>query len=235
MVHSSFKEYSGFQGSLEGIIDVFQHSVSPGGNLMMVSLPYTSYTYEYLRDLRCFDVRKTPSRMGLISEAFRRRRDVLRSLHPTHPVLAWGPKASWIVADHETATYPCGKGTPYEKLAQVRGKVLFFDTVFFVFTFFHYLEELVKDDLDFALYFDAPYEVPVIDADGRRGVVTTRAYSLEAIRRRRPEVLKAELERLGWLKKDRVGNSRLMLVETDQAIQCTKQMQQKGVLFYTRD
>ena len=67
---------------------VFLDVLGPTGNLLMVSLPYRSSSLQYLSTLKCFDVRKTPSMMGLVSAYFRRRAGVLRSLHPTHPVLA---------------------------------------------------------------------------------------------------------------------------------------------------
>jgi len=233
LVHSSFNEFSGFSGSPGDAIDIFLKAVGASGNLLMVSLPYTSYTYEYLQTLKCFDVRKTPSRMGLISESFRRRPGVHRSLHPTHPVLAWGPKAEWIVAGHERALYPCGLATPFEKLALLEGKVLFFDASFFTFTFFHYLEELVKDKLSFPLYFKDPQKVSVIDSDGRTSIVTTFVYCPEANLYRRPEILKAQLEKRGLIKRAKIGNSRLLLVETGQVLSCVREMANQGIYFYT--
>lgn len=107
--------------------------------------------------------------MGLISETFRRQPGVQRSLHPTHPVLAFGPRAQWIVADHETCLYPCGPGTPFEKLVELRAKILFYGVSEFHFTLHHYLEHLVKDELPFALYEAEPYAVNVIDAAGAPG------------------------------------------------------------------
>ena len=140
MVHSSFDSFCGFRGSPKELIDVLLRVIGTSGNLLMVSLPYSSSTYAYLQNLKCFDVRKTVSHMGLISESFRRRKNVLRSFHPTHPVLACGPKAEWIVKEHDKCLYPCGPGSPFEKLAQLRGKVMFFNVPFVTITFFHYLE-----------------------------------------------------------------------------------------------
>ena len=233
LLHSSFGIYSAYTGSLQEFIDVFLSVLGPEGNLMMVSLPYQTATYQYLQTLKVFDVRKAVSCMGLISETFRRRQGVLRSLHPTHPVLAFGSKAEWIVAGHEKSLYPCASGTPYEKLALLNGKVLFFDVSFYNFTFFHYLEELVKDRLSFSLYFEMPYDVPVIDAKGRPSIVRTYAYHPDAIRKRRPQILKAQLEKRGLIRKARIGNSRLMLVETDLVISCVQEMAKNRIFFYT--
>src|SRR5262249_24446185 len=146
--------------------------------------------YEYLQKGTVFNVRKTVSHMGIVSESFRRRSGVLRSQHPTHPVLAFGPRAAWVVEGHEHCLYPCGLGTPFDKLVQLSGKVLFFDVSFFTLTFFYYLEELIKEQIDFPLFFPEPFDVPFIDREGNRRVMKTYVYTLEANRRRRPQILK---------------------------------------------
>jgi len=232
LLHSSFGPLNGFQGSPEDFIDSLIEAVGANGNLLMVSMPYLTSTYKYLQTLRCFDVRKTASRMGLISEAFRRRKNVLRSLHPTHPVLAYGPKADWIVAEHEKSLYPCGLGSPFEKLALMNGKVVFYDVPFYTFTFFHYLEDLIRDTLPFPLYFSEPFEIPVLDHDGSNRIIRTMVFSSEANERRRPKILVDELNKRHFIKKAKVGNSRLLLVETRQAIQCAKEMACRGDFFY---
>jgi len=232
MLHSSFDSFCGFRGSLKELIDAFLRVIGSTGNLLMVSLPYSSSTYEYLQNLKCFDVRKTVSHMGLISESFRRRKGVLRSFHPTHPVLAYGPKAEWIVAEHDKCLYPCGPGSPFEKLSLLGGKVVFFNVPFTTITFFHYLEHLVQDRLTFPLYFDEVFEVPGIDWNGKKAIVKTYIFSLEAIRRRRPGVLINELEKGHLIRKTKVGNTRLMSVDANHTIACTKEMAQRGVFFY---
>ena len=232
LVHSSFNPYSGFQGSPENLIDVFLKTVGPEGNLLMVSLPYSTSSISYLQKLKLFDVRKTPSRMGMISELFRRRPGVLRSLHPTHPMLAYGPKAEWIVAGHEDCLYPCGPGTPFEKLAQLNGKILFFYVGFTYLTFFHYLEHLVHQKLPFPLYTDKPFDVPVIDGNGKERTVKTYVFTPDAIRRRRPDPLQRDFWRRGVIKKGRVGATKLLLVDANKAIASALDMVRRGVFFY---
>ena len=232
LLHSAFETSSGFTGSPEDVIDVFLDAVGTGGNLLMVSLAYLSSSYDYLKNLKCFDVRKTISRMGLISESFRRRKDVLRSLHPTHPVLACGPQAEWIVRNHEQCLAPCGAGTPFEKLALLNGKVFFFDTPFASFTFFHYLEDLVKDKLPFPLYCAEPFAVEVVDHEGRRSVVKTLVFSPSAIQRRRFGILETEFWNKGLIKTARIGNSKILSIEVQSAIACALKMFDRGRYFY---
>lgn len=232
MLHSSFGPHYGFRGAIEQLTGVFLDAVGPEGNLLMVSLPYRSSSLQYLSKLKYFDVRKTPSMMGLVSEYFRHRADVLRSLHPTHPVLACGAKAEWFVAGHQLFEYPCGPGTPFEKLEQLDGKVVFFNVPFATFTFFHYLEHLVAPDMPFSLYTEQPFVVPVIDRKGEWTTVKTFVFSLEAIRRRRFLVLEDELRRRQLIQERRVGNSRLLLIRVRDAVDCVRDMHRRGQTFY---
>jgi len=232
MLHSSFSAMSGFHGSPKELSDVFLRCVGLNGNLLMVSLPYSSSTYEYLQKKQTFDVRKTPSHMGIVSESFRRREGVVRSYHPTHPVLATGPKADWIIADHDKCLYPCGPGSPFEKFSQLGGKVLFFNVPFTTLTMFHYLEHLVERMLPFPLYGSESFEVPSIDSTGKTTMIQTRGFSPEAVRRRRPLTLMQEMDKQHLIRRERLGNSIVMCVAAMDAITCTEQKARAGKLFY---
>jgi aminoglycoside 3-N-acetyltransferase len=232
MLHSAFEPHHGFRGTVHALIDVFVEAVGPSGHLLMVSLPYRSSSLAYLQSGRRFDVRRTPSMMGMVSEMFRRRPGVLRSLHPTHPVLVAGPQAERFVAAHPLCRYPCGPGTPFDELARADGKVLFFNAAFDTITFFHWLEHMVHEHLPFALYTDTPFDVTVIDADGHGRTVTTYVFAESAIRRRRFERFEQAMRERGAIRACRVGNSHLLAVDLKDAIACTQGMLQAGRLFY---
>ena len=232
MVHSAFEPHHGFRGSTDELINVFLAAVGPTGHLLMPSLPYRSSSLAYLKSGRRFDVRRTVSMMGMVSELFRRRAGVLRSVHPTHPILAWGPQADRFVAAHPRCRYPCGPGSPFDELALVQGKVLFFNAGFATITFFHWLEHMVHNQLPFALYTDEPFNVPVIDADGHERTVTTYVFAEDAIRRRRFERFEQAMRARGAIRACRVGNSQLLAVDLKDAIECTQDMLRAGRIFY---
>jgi aminoglycoside N3'-acetyltransferase len=64
-----------------------------------------------------FDVRRTPSQMGIVTELFRRLPGVRQSLHPTHRISALGPLAEDLTRGHESAGSTFGEGTPFEFMA----------------------------------------------------------------------------------------------------------------------
>ncbi len=230
MVHSNFQPDSGFQGSPQDVVRVLRDVVGPSGNLLMVSIPFRGSAYDHLLRNKAFNVRKTISMMGLITEMFRRTPGTLRSLHPTHPVLAAGPDAARLVADHERCLYPCGSGSPFEKLVGLKGKILFYDVGFGAITFFHHVEDVLKDRLPFPVYDGRLFTAEVIDGDGRSGTVQTYAFSRSPARR--ADKLEAEMRARGRIRGARVGNSHLLLVTAADVVSCQTAMVEAGNLPY---
>jgi aminoglycoside 3-N-acetyltransferase len=233
LVHSSFNNFSGFQGIPQNIISCFIEILGKNGNLLMVSMPYMSSSYDYLQKGEIFNVSRTPSKMGLISEIFRRKRGVLRSLHPTHPVLAFGKDAAWIVDGHEKCVYPCGKNTPFDKFRSLKGKILCFDVPFNTFTFIHYIEDLIKSQLPFQLYSKEPMSAKVLDYNQNLITINTYVFSDVAVRSRNPDILEKHLLKKKMLKKTKIGKTTLMLVTAEDAIRCAYEMLDKNIYFYT--
>ena len=229
LVHSNFEPDSGFQGSPQDLVNALA-DVVPQGNLLMVSIPFRGAAYDYLALNKPFNVRKTMSMMGLATEMFRRREGTLRSMHPTHPVLAYGRDATWLVADHERCLYPCGAGSPFEKVHQLHGKLLFFDVTFQSITFFHHVEDLLKQRLPFPVYDERLFSVPAVDANGANHVIRTYAFSKGV--RRAADKLEAEMQRRGMIREGRVGNSRFQLVTTADVVACFTAMVEAGNLPY---
>jgi aminoglycoside 3-N-acetyltransferase len=235
MLHSAFEPHHGFLGTSEDAVDAFLRAIGPEGHLLMVSMPYRSSSIDYLEKGRTFDVRRTPSAMGLVSEMFRRRPGVSRSLHPTHPVLACGPRVHEFLEGHEDCLYPCGPGSPFDRLLHANGKVVFFNVDVWHFTFFHWLEHRVATELGLPLYAEPPFEVPVVAADGSRRVVRTYVFSRAAIRRRRYEVLVDRLNADGVVRRTRVGATRVLALDLRDVTECVERMLREGVTFYDMD
>jgi aminoglycoside 3-N-acetyltransferase len=230
LVHANFKPDSGFQGAPLDLANALVELVGTKGNLLMVSLPFRGAAYDYLALGKPFNARKTMSMMGLVTEMFRRREGTVRSLHPTHPVLAYGKDAAWLVAGHERCRYPCGAGSPFEKIHQLHGKLLFFDVPFSAITFFHYVEDLLKKRLPFPIYSDRLFSVPAVDANAASHVIQTYAFNKEVPRA--AEKLEAEMRRQGLIQHGRVGNSRFQLVKTADVVVCFTAMVEAGNLPY---
>ena len=205
MVHSSLKSLGFVPGGPETVIAGLRKALGPEGTLVM-----PTHTWEWMgKGLRTFDAQKTPSCVGTITEVFRGLPGVVRSLHPTHSVAAIGARADWIVEGHENAATPCGEGTPYAKVIEEGGQILFLGCGLDRNTAFHTLEALAN--VPYFLRTDAE-TFELIDARGESIERTLRRHQ-EHIPRRFRE-MEPTLAEAGALVRGQVGPARCLVVDS---------------------
>jgi aminoglycoside 3-N-acetyltransferase len=208
MLHSSWRQLNGFEGTPAQFCAALRDHLGREGLLVMPSLTYHNMSSaQYLKSAKPMDVRRSPSAMGLVSEVFRRGKDVARSLSPTHPLLAWGTEASAFVAGHERTDRPFGPGSPFGRLLERDAMLVCLDCAFSTITFTHYVEDCLEDTLPVPLYEPEPMMGIVIDEHGNRIECPTRVLSAQANRLRRDDRLEAHLRQAGTLRSRRVGNA----------------------------
>jgi len=135
MVHSSLSKCGYFVSGRDAVLDNLRKL---SGTLCM---PTHTYCYpEGPLVAPLFDAHRTPSLTGILPEALRRRSDAVRSIHATHSVVACGPLAGTICKDHYKCDSPCGTGTPFDRLVQLRASVLMLGVSFEHYTLFHTVE-----------------------------------------------------------------------------------------------
>lgn len=125
MVHSSMDELSRRVPGLNALqlVRTLRELVGEQGTLLMPTFPFVGRQIHYVDAVDEFDVRRTPSRVGLVTEVFRRSPGVVRSLHPTHSVAAWGRHAGDLVASHHLGT-AFGETSPFFRLQEHDGLVV---------------------------------------------------------------------------------------------------------------
>ena len=101
-------------------------------------------------------------------------------------------------------------GSPFEKVHQLRASSCSSMCPFRSITFFHYVEDLLKERFPFPIYSDRLFSVPAVDANGASHVIQTYAFNKEVPRA--AERLEVEMERQGMIRDGRVGNSRFQVV-----------------------
>ena len=230
-VHSSYFPDNGFADSPARAVATIVESVGPTGTILMASSAYNTSTEDYVSGTPIFDVQNTASKLGILTEIFRRREGTLRSSNPAHPVLGCGPLAQWFIEGHENCAYSCGPGSPFEKLLEKDAKALFFDAELTHLMFFHYLEHTVKDLLPFPLY-SAASTVRVRQSKNNERLVAVYPFSKEARSRRRFANLEAELRRRRMVRETKVGNTRLMLINIRDSLRATQDLTARGKYFY---
>ena len=168
LVHASLRALGLVDGGAETVIRSLLRVLGQGGTLLLPALSYE--TVDAANPV--FDVRQTPSCVGALPEYFRRRPGTLRSLHPTHSVCAVGAQARDLLTGHEQDTTPCGKHSPFYRLPQQRGQILFLGCGLRPNTSMHAIEELSEPPYLFGDCLD----YTIIDGDGQEIAVTIRRH-----------------------------------------------------------
>ena len=228
MVHSSLHAHSGYRGRPIDMIKALKDAVGPHGILVMPSMTYSDSSKAFLVRGMEMDVRRSPSRMGLLTEVFRRGKDVRRSLSPTHPLLAWGDRAEMFLAGHDQTDRPFGPASPFQRLLDLDGKILCIDAVPETITFTHFLEDRIADKLPLSLYEPDLYSGKVLDAAGRLRLVPTRVLSDESRQRRREERLWQKARSRGIMRRKKLGNTWLMLLRCRELAMLVENMYADG-------
>ena len=232
MVHSSYDQFAGFVGKPSDIIRVLQEAVGPEGTLLMPTLPFTGTAVEYTSRGNVFDVARTPSQMGLLTELFRRSPEVVRSVHPTHAVAAWGSRAAEMVANHHLARTPCGKGSPFARLLEHDGRILLLGVDIESMTFYHYVEEVIESGMPASPFTAAEFTLRSRDRTGTIVVSKTRLFDPEMSRRRDLTRLVAPLRRDGAWAEGRLGELHFTLLDAARVLATCRRLADQGVYCY---
>ena len=164
LVHASLRSLGPIPGAdipadrAEAVIQGLLYALGPGGTLLLPALSYQTVT----RDQPIFDVRATPSCVGALTEYFRTRPGTLRSVHPTHSVCGIGPRAAELLEGHELDTTPAGQHSPFARLPEVDGQVLFLGCGLRPNTSMHAVEERIAPPY----LYSSPCDYQIICADG---------------------------------------------------------------------
>jgi aminoglycoside 3-N-acetyltransferase len=166
LVHSSLSSLGHVEGGADAVVDALLATVGASGT---VAVP--THTWDTVNaEQPVFDVRESPSTVGLITETLRRRPAAVRGLHPTHSCAAIGPMAEALSRGHETQVTPCGSKSPYQRLMDCGGEIAFLGVTLEVNTSFHALEEMAC----LPWLFDRFEQLWTIDGDRRLSVPSRR-------------------------------------------------------------
>lgn len=117
LVQAAWREFYNYEGTPIDIIELLTKMVGEEGTVLM---PSYGLNREY------FDLSKTPSAAGVLSEVFRIQEDTIRSECTNFSICARGKLANELTKDHSSSSYGFDQYSPLYKLAQQKnGKILF--------------------------------------------------------------------------------------------------------------
>jgi aminoglycoside 3-N-acetyltransferase len=161
---SSFGSFEDGPATVLAGLDVV---VGEEGLIAMPAFPLSGPAIEHFEASPVFDVRSTASRMGAISEAFRRSTGTTRSIHPSHSIAARGPGAEEIVAGHESARTPFGEGTPFPRIIERDALQIFFGSGTGVITMYHSFEVTRRPPFPLDVFADRVFDVRCVGWEGQ--------------------------------------------------------------------
>lgn len=212
MVHSSLRKIGLVENGAGTLIDALLKTLGNQGTLLMPSFPAIGFNYDYLKSKPLFDVKQTPSRMGVVTETFRKKNGVLRSLHPTDSVIAFGKEAEYLVKDHFGQLTPYNDQSPFYRLCELKGKILMIGVGLESLTNLHTLEDAVPD-FKYPVYHETLFTTELMDAAGNKQTMQTKVHNPVYSKKRRCNDLIPHFEAAGLLKHFKLGLADCLLID----------------------
>ena len=124
LVHTSMKGLGHVDVGASAVIDSLLQAVGADGTVLFPTL--TGSAADSVGHPPAIDLVSTPcaSWVGVVPEVARQRADAIRSVHPTHSVVALGANREAWTAGHELGNSPCDAASPYHRLMEHGGKIL---------------------------------------------------------------------------------------------------------------
>lgn len=152
--------------SVEDIFDSFLKAVGVKGTLII-----PLFNFDFSSNGKVFDIRSTPSQMGVLTEHARTRGDYLRTKNPVYSFAIFGKNKKYFESiDLHSAI---GKDSVFSRLIELDGKIAVLGlSDKNSMTFYHHIEEMHNVAYRIRKNFTAPY----IDSSGKETKETISLY-----------------------------------------------------------
>lgn len=232
LVHSSLSKIGYVEEGPKTVVSSLLKSIGEKGNLLMPSSPNASLQKDHIKKNKRFNVLVDKSALGAITEYFRKYPGVKRSLNATEPVCAYGPKKDYFVNGHLGEVTPYTENSPFYKVAESRGKILYIGvTLANAGTSLHCLEDAV--DFEYPVYCNEFYSVEIVDEQGVKHAVKTRVHNpVWSAKRKCDELIPMFIEK-GVCAKEKIGKANVLVFDAFKMLEVMKEEYEKnGVTMY---
>jgi aminoglycoside 3-N-acetyltransferase len=175
LVHSSLKSLGG--AAPQEVIDGLLLALGEEGTLVFPALSYMNCNPAN----PVFDYYGTKSNIGALPEYFRTEvKGVIRSMSPTHSCCAIGKNAQFVTEGQVNDITPCGENSPFRRVMQLDGKILFIGCGMRPNTSMHAVEELSEP----SYLYGGDYEYTFTNASGETYKAFCRAHGFKGVAQR---------------------------------------------------
>ena len=172
------------------LLEAILERLGPGGTIVMPSFPYPNEAGR-APDGFVFDVTRTPSQMGLLSEVLRRQEGTCRSEQFWVPAVANGQDAAFLTSGQLDVRNPFGPGSTYHRLTELPTRMVGLGVSLNYNIVAHVADTYLHERYPFRLFSTEPLTGTLIDARGSRHVQHTTVVSQGRRLRMRPSRLVA--------------------------------------------
>jgi aminoglycoside 3-N-acetyltransferase len=142
-IRTSLEAANAFNGGAMSYLKELMNYFS-SGTIVMSSYTFNKTPLLVLAENPLFNPNTSTDQLNLVSELFRRTPGVVRSVHPTHSLCAYGKHADWLVADHHKSDFCYGPDSPFARLYELNAKEISVG-VYPTSISFHYIEQFVPE------------------------------------------------------------------------------------------
>jgi aminoglycoside 3-N-acetyltransferase len=224
LVHSSYKSLGPVEGGPQTVVAALESALGPRGTLIM-----PTFNFDFNKG-EPWDVRTTPSKMGVLTELVRQDPRAKRVFHPFYSFAVIGRHADMLGGLRYKSSYE--RGSVFGKLRDLDGKILVIGLSYTnSMTFFHHVEQMEGVDYRFLKEFTGE----VIDWDG-----ATRTETFEMLVRDIDKGVITEvdpmgelMEQAGLVKVGQVGEALVKLMNANEVYAFTaREMRRDPHLLY---
>lgn len=243
LVYSSLKSLGYVENGPQTVIKALYQSVSPGGTIVIPAYFMPAGTIHETCKLKdyVFDPRIHKTNLSRIPEEFLRFPGVERSLHPTHSVAALGRNARYLTEAHHLAPSTFGKGSPWDRLIEIGGKVAGIGIPMAPGGLYHPLEDYMKEAFPLPVRMNETHFLRCRHSSGEIIQVPVVPLAPEFLPRRIDHKSRGDLRdyfwreftRAGLLRVGQVGEARTWLIGAQEFFKHLIQLAQEGITIYS--
>ena len=224
LVHSSYKSLGEVDGGPQTVIDALLAALGADGTLIM-----PTFNFDFNKG-QPWDVRSTPSQMGILTEFVRKDPRAKRVFHPIYSFAIIGRHAEMLGSLRYKSSYE--RGSVFGKLRDLDGKIMVIGLSYTnSMTFFHHIEQMEGVEYRFLKQFTGQ----VTDWDGTTKIDTFEMFVRDIDKGVITEVnpMGELMERAGVIKLKTIGDADVKLMKANEVYAFTaREMRRDPHLLY---
>lgn len=229
-IHSSM-DFLNVDASPEKILNILLDLVGKEGTLIFPAWHFNYRAEIYLQKNKVFDMKRSPTVMGMLPETARRHPLAFRSIHPINSIVAIGKHAKELVEEHHKSVYPCGEMSPYYKMMKYNAIIVGIGVTSHFLSFMHCPEDILKEKFPVKTRTDEVFSGKVKLEDGSIILVDTLAAHSNIAKRDFPTFAKNYLSK-ELFSEYKLGGSNFFRADSNKLFNKVIELAEQGITIY---